>query len=114
MNIYGFDKYPWQWTGLKIDFIDIFEFQVQKQSLTEYLQLADEILGKNSTIRQWLLTKETSRNKYCKLAEFIHTNDWNLIHQRKKIDRPTVDQVCLPQNDLISYFSSTLKTTKKI
>jgi hypothetical protein len=79
----------------------------EKQSLSEYLHLADEILGINSTIRQWLLTKETSRNKYCKLAEFIHTNDWDLIHQRKKFDRPTVDQACLPRNDLISYFSDT-------
>ena len=81
------------------------EDKIRNQSLSEYLHLADEIFGVNSTIRQWLLTKETSRNKYCKLAEFIHINDWDSIHQRKKIDRPTVEQVCLPHNDLLSYFS---------
>jgi hypothetical protein len=59
----------------------------------------------NSTIRKWLLTKETSRNKYCKLAQFIYTNDWEFIYQRKKIDRPTAEEVCLPRSDLALYFS---------
>jgi len=67
--------------------------------------MADEILGENSTMRKWLLTKETSINKYCKLAQYIYTNSWELIYQKKKIDRPTSDEVCLPQNDLSSYFS---------
>jgi hypothetical protein len=68
--------------------------------------MADEILGENSTIRKWLLTKETSINKYCKLARYIYTNSWELIYQKKKIDRPTIDEVCLPQNDLVLYFSN--------
>lgn len=67
--------------------------------------MADEIFGVNATIRKWLLTKETSVNKYCKLAQFIYTNYWKLIDKQKKIDRPTADEVCLPRNDLASYFS---------
>jgi len=67
--------------------------------------LADEILGVNATMRKWLLTKETNMNKYCKLAKFIYTNSWELIYKRKRSYRPTVDEVCLPEDDLDSYFS---------
>jgi len=56
-------------------------------------------------MRKWLLTKETSMNKYCKLARFIYTNDWKIIDKRKRVPRPTPDEVCLPENDLVSYFS---------
>ena len=58
----------------------------------------------NSTLRQWLLTKETNRNKYCKLTEFLYTNDWNEIIEHEKIDRPLAEHVCLPRNDLIKSF----------
>ncbi|CAF0720814.1 unnamed protein product [Adineta ricciae] len=74
------------------------------RTLAEYLQLADEILGRNATMRQWLLTKETSVNKYCKLAQFIYTTDWKVIDKRKKIDRLSANEVCLPRDDLISHF----------
>ncbi|CAF1138142.1 unnamed protein product [Rotaria sordida] len=75
-----------------------------KRTLTENLHLADEILGVNATMRKWLLNKETSMNKYCKLVQFIYTNYWKSIYKRKKIDRPTANEVCLPRNDLVSYF----------
>jgi hypothetical protein len=55
-------------------------------------------------MRKWLLTKETSVNKYCKLTQFIHTNYWKLIYNRTKINRPTADEVCLPRHDLVNYF----------
>ena len=71
---------------------------------TENLRLADEILGVNATMRQWLLSKEASVNKYCKLAQFIHTTYWKLIYKRKKTDRPTPSEVCLPANDIATYF----------
>ncbi|CAF3733114.1 unnamed protein product [Rotaria socialis] len=76
------------------------------RSLNENLRLADQILGKRATMRKWLLNKETSVNKYCKLAQFIHTNHWESIYNRKKSNRPTADEVCLPTNDLVSYFHS--------
>ncbi|CAF1582798.1 unnamed protein product, partial [Adineta steineri] len=63
-----------------------------ERSLPENLQLADKILGVNATMRKWLLTKETSINKYCKLVQFIYTNYWKVIDERKKIDRPTANQ----------------------
>ncbi|CAF3750420.1 unnamed protein product [Rotaria sp. Silwood1] len=75
-----------------------------KRTLTENLHLADEILGEHATMRKWLLSKETSVNKYCKLAQFIYTNYWESIYKRKKINRPTADEVCLPKNDLATYF----------
>jgi hypothetical protein len=78
----------------------------------ENLHLADEILGVNSTMRKWLLTKETSINKYCKLAQFIHTTYWKVIYERKKINRPTPDQVCLPKNDIATYFSNSRTKNK--
>lgn len=77
-----------------------------ERSLTENLRLADEILGVNATMRQWLLAKEASINKYCKLAQFIHTTYWKLIYKRKKTDRPTPDEVCLPSNDIAKYFAN--------
>lgn len=84
--------------------------QPTERSLTENLRLADEILGANSTMRQWLLTKEVSINKYCKLAKFIQTTYWKLIYKRKKSDRPTPDEVCLPTNDIANYFSNHTNT----
>ncbi len=77
-----------------------------ERSLTENLRLADEILGENATMRQWLLDKEASINKYCKLAQFIHTTYWKLIYKRKKSNRPSPNEVCLPSNDIATYFSS--------
>ncbi|UJR21687.1 hypothetical protein I4U23_024764 [Adineta vaga] len=77
---------------------------IVERSLTENLRLADEILGIDATMRQWLLTKETSVNKYCKLVQFIYTTDWKVIDKHKKIDRPTGADACLPQNELASYF----------
>jgi hypothetical protein len=59
-------------------------------------------------MRQWLLTKETSVNKYCKLAQFIYTNYWEEIYKRRKINRPTANEVCLPRDDLANYFSTSL------
>ena len=71
-----------------------------ERSLHDSLQLADQILGVNATFRQWLLTKETSVNKYCKLAQFIHTNYYPSIYQRKRSNRPMAADVCLPRDDL--------------
>ena len=77
-----------------------------ERSLSENLRLADEILGINATVRRWLLTKEASINKYCKLVKFIHTTYWKLIYKRKKTNRPTADEVCLPSNDIATYFAN--------
>lgn len=77
-----------------------------ERSLSENLRLADEILGVNATMRRWLLAKEASINKYCKLVQYIHTTYWKLIYKRKKTDRPTPDEVCLPSNDIASYFEN--------
>jgi hypothetical protein len=74
--------------------------------LSDNLHLADEILGRNATVRQWLLSKEASVNKYCKLAQFIHTTYWKLIYKRRKSDRPTPNEVCLPANDMATYFTN--------
>ncbi|CAF0828950.1 unnamed protein product [Rotaria sp. Silwood1] len=79
---------------------------ITERSLSENLRLADEILGVNATMRQWLLTKEASINKYCKLVKFIHTTYWKLIYKRKKSNRPTPNEVCLPSNDLAMYFTN--------
>ncbi|CAF2605706.1 unnamed protein product [Rotaria sp. Silwood2] len=79
---------------------------ITERSLSENLRLADEILGVNATMRQWLLAKEASINKYCKLVKFIHTTYWKLIYKRKKSDRPTPNEVCLPSNDIAMYFSN--------
>ncbi|CAF1352470.1 unnamed protein product, partial [Adineta steineri] len=76
-----------------------------ERPLPENLRLADQILGVNATMRKWLLTKETSINKYCKLVQFIYTNYWKVIDERKKTDRPTANQVCLPRHELKFYFS---------
>lgn len=76
---------------------------VANQSLAFHLRLAEEMFGVNATIRQWLLTRESSIHKYCKLAQFIYTNDWKTIDQRRRIDRPTAREVCLPENDLASH-----------
>ena len=57
-------------------------------------------------MRQWLLTKEASVNKYCKLVRFIHTTYWKLNYKRKKSDRPTPNDVCLPSNDIATYFAN--------
>ncbi|UJR27602.1 hypothetical protein I4U23_008883 [Adineta vaga] len=78
---------------------------VTERSLSENLRLADEILGKNATMRQWLLTKEASINKYCKLAKYIHMTYWKLIYKRKKYNRPAINEVCLPSDDLATYFT---------
>lgn len=78
-----------------------------ERSLSENLQIADEIFGSNSTFRQWLLAKEASINKYCKLAQFIHTTYWKLIYKRKKFNRPSSTEVCLPANDIATYFTNT-------
>ena len=75
-----------------------------QRSFIENLHLAHEIFGINATLSKWLLSKETSVNKFCKLTQFIYTNYWLSIHKRKKIDRPKVDEVCLPANDLSLYF----------
>ncbi|CAF1633449.1 unnamed protein product, partial [Didymodactylos carnosus] len=75
------------------------------KTLKENILFAENILGKNSTMRRWLIAKERSINKYCKLVEYIHTTYWNLIYKRKKFNRPLSSQICLPQNDLQSYFS---------
>lgn len=72
--------------------------------MVEYLHLAAEIFNVQSSLYQWLLTKETNRNKFCKLTEYLHTNDWNEIYQRKKFNRPSAEQVCLSQHDLIKSF----------
>lgn len=69
------------------------------------MKIADEILGENATMKKWILTKETGINKYCKLARFIYTNHWDSILNRNRLDRPTPDEVCLPEHDLSSYFS---------
>lgn len=76
-------------------------------TLNGYLDLADRIFGVNSSLRQGLLTKETNRNKYCKVTEFIHTIDWqNRKNRRRRFNRPSTTAVCLPTNDLVKYFSS--------
>ena len=77
-----------------------------ERSLKENLRLADEILGGNATMCRWLLAKEASINKYCKLVKFIHTTYWKLIYKRKKSDRPAPDEVCLPPNDIGHYFKN--------
>ena len=77
-----------------------------ERSLSQNLRLADEIFGGNATIRQWLLTKEASVNKYCKLTQFIHTTYWKLIYKRKKNNRPSPNEVCLPANDISTYFAN--------
>ncbi|CAF1083940.1 unnamed protein product [Adineta ricciae] len=76
-----------------------------ERSLSENLRLADEILGKNASMREWLLTKEASINKYCKLTKFIHMTYWKLIYKRKKYNRPAINEVCLPSDDLGAYFT---------
>lgn len=55
-------------------------------------------------MHQWLLKKETSTNRYCKLARFIYTNSWESIYQRKRSDRPKADEVCLSKDDLVNHF----------
>ncbi|CAF2134053.1 unnamed protein product [Rotaria magnacalcarata] len=77
-----------------------------ERSLSENLRLAEEVLGVNATMRRWLLAKEASINKYCKLVQYIHTTYWKLIYKRKKRDRPTPNEVCLPANDIASYFAN--------
>jgi len=76
-----------------------------ERTLPENLRLANEILGTNATMHKWLLAKEASVNKYCKLAQFIHMTYWKLIYKRKKTNRPTPAEVCLPANDIATYFS---------
>jgi hypothetical protein len=61
-------------------------------------------------MRQWLLKKEASVNKYCKLAKFVHMTYWKLIYKRKKSDRPTPADVCLPSNDITTYFANSSTT----
>ena len=56
-------------------------------------------------MREWLLTKEASINKYCKLTKFIHMTYWKLIYKRKKYNRPAINEVCLPSDDLGTYFT---------
>ncbi len=72
----------------------------------ENLRLADEILGANATMRHWLLAKEASVNKYCKLVQFIHMTYWKLIYKRKRSNRPNANEVCLPSNDIANYFAN--------
>jgi hypothetical protein len=67
-------------------------------------------LGVNATMRQWLLAKEASINKYCKLAKFIHMTYWKLIYKRKKYNRPTSNEVCLPSSDIATYFANSSTT----
>ncbi|CAF1140005.1 unnamed protein product [Adineta steineri] len=87
------------------------ESGVTERSLQDNLRLADEILGVNATMRQWLLTKEASINKYCKLTKFIHMTYWKLIYKRKKYNRPTPNDVCLPSSDIATYFANSSTTT---
>ncbi|CAF2062113.1 unnamed protein product [Rotaria magnacalcarata] len=100
-NQTAYDEYLW-FRRLPINKYAISGFITR--SLNENLRLADQIVGKSATMRKWLLNKETSVNKYCKLAQFIYTNHWESIYNRKKSNRPTADEVCLPKNDLVSYF----------
>ncbi len=62
-------------------------------------------------MRPWLLAKEASVNKYCKLVQFIHTTYWKLIYKRKRSNRPTPDDVCLPFNNIATYFANSSTAT---
>lgn len=96
----------------RIFFVHLKNFPSRQRPLKENLRIAEEILGANSTLSRWLLNKETSVNKYCKLTKFIHTTYWKLIYKRKKSDRPTPDEVCLPPNDISNYFSKISNSSK--